>query len=194
MQQMSTMETSVSNELLEGEQLLWSGSPGPGKSSVASPGRVFSILGLIYSPIGLLFLIAGLVVTLTAQGALNPLPLIFFIVGGVFFPLGLIFLGIGLFARFPSQDTFYAITDRRVIIVQGGRNVRVTSYGKRAITQLQRIEHPDGSGDLVFSGNASASYGNANYSTFNANRPGIFAAIPNVRQVERYLISLLSED
>lgn len=45
--QIQTMETSISNELMAGEELLWSGRPDPQGKSVVSPARVFLILGWI---------------------------------------------------------------------------------------------------------------------------------------------------
>lgn len=197
--QIQTMETSISNELLEGEELLWSGSPNPRGKSIVSPARVFLILGLVYAPIGLLVFILGIILWLAVPaasasggflGALIP--------GGIFFVLGLVFLLIGIYGRFTKKNTFYAITDRRVIILRGGRYLHAISYGRRAITQVQRLERPDGSGDLIFAGSSSpynAYYSNnSHYNTYNAsNRPGVFTAIPNVRQVEQKLLRMLDE-
>ena len=61
MQILSAMESSISNELMEGEQLLWSGSPQAGNKSIASPGQVFSILGRVYSILGLGLLLLGFI-------------------------------------------------------------------------------------------------------------------------------------
>ena len=108
-----------------------------------------------------------------------------FIPGCVFFVLGLSYLLIGLVGSFPSRNTLYAITNRRVIILRSGRNARVSSYPKRAITQVQHIERPDGSGDLVFAGNPA--YG-------NSGRVGAFSALQDVRLVEQKLIRMLNED
>src|SRR5207245_2295908 len=97
-----------------------------------------------------------------------------FIPGVVFFLLGLIYLLIGLVGSFPSRNTLYAITNRRVIMLRSGRNTRVSSYPRHAITQVQHIERPDGSGDLIFAGNPA--YG-------SSGRVGAFSALPDVRLV-----------
>ncbi len=196
--QIQTMETSISSELLEGEELLWSGRPDPQGKSLVSPARVFLIIGWIYLPLGLVLLILGFILLFTlATSSASGAFLGAMIPGGIFFLLGLIFLIVGLVAHFPAKNAFYAITNRRVIILRTGRYLRVTSYGKRAITQVQRFERPDGSGDLVFSGNSS-SYGNAsgNYNSTNSsfNRQGAFTALPNVRSVEQRLLRMLYED
>lgn len=70
------------------------------------------------------------------------------------------------------------------------------SYGKRALSQIQRFERPDGSGDLIFAGNPAIynNYSsNVNYGTYNTSRQGAFTAIPNVRQVEQVLLRMLNE-
>lgn len=192
--QIHAMETTLDNELLEGEELLWSGRPEARGKSVASPARVFSILGRIYFLIGVGLLILSLILLFLFYP--SPPPEAFLgalIPGGIFFILGLIFLIIGSIVRSPNRNTLYAITNRRAIIFRTGRYLRVTSYSGRAITQVQRFERPDGSGDLIFSGiplSYGGSYGNSNYDSYNTGRQGIFAAIPNVRQAEQKLLSI----
>ena len=195
--QIQTMEASISNELLEGEELLWSGRPDPLRRRIVSPARVFLILGLVFLPIGLLVVIIGLALLLSSvipPGSQSVL-LGLFIPGGVFSVLGLVYLIIGLVGFSPSRNTFYAITDRRVIILRPGRYTRAFSYGKRAITQVRRIERPDGSGDLIFGGNPPYGSNNQyNSGTYSAGRMGAFSAIPQVRLVEQILIRMLNED
>jgi hypothetical protein len=195
---MQMMETSISNELMAGEELLWSGRPEPqGKSQVA-PGRVFLILGWIYFPLGLTLLIVSFILLFVlASTSASDAFIGMLVPGSIFFILGIMFLIVGRFARFSTKNTFYAITTRRAIVMRTGRYLRVISYGKRAITQVQRFERPDGSGDLVFSasplpyGNYS---GNYNSTSYNLNRQGMFLAIPNVRAVEQKLLGMLAED
>ena len=197
--QIQTMEASISNELLEGEELLWSGRPDPQRRSAVSPARVFLILGLVFLPISVVIVIIGLALLLSSvfppgsqAGSLG-----LFIPGGVFFLLGLIYLIIGLVGSFPSRNALYAITNRRVIILRSGRYLSVSSYSKRAITQVHRIERPDGSGDLIFVGNLPyGGYGNnqSNAGISSTGRLGAFSAIPNVRLVEQKLIRMINEE
>ena len=198
--QVQTMEVSLGNELLEGEELIWSGRPAQGGKSVASsPARVFLILGLIYAGIGLLSVLLGLIFALTissmsaAGGFLG-----FVIPGGIFCLPGVLFLILGRFASFAPRSTFYAITNRRVIIVRGGRYVRTLSYDVRAITQVQRFERADGSGDLIFSDTLAGSSGVYSNRTTNSNngfwRPNAFVAISNVRQAEQRLLGVIGKE
>jgi len=82
-----------------------------------------------------------------------------------------------------------------VIILRPGRYTRASSYGKRAITQVHRIERPDGSGDLIFVGHPPyGSSGNNQYNsgTYNAGRLGALSSIPNVRLAEHILLRMLT--
>jgi hypothetical protein len=120
-----------------------------------------------------------------------------FIPGGGVFVLGLVFLLIGLVGFYPSRNTLYTITNRRVIILRSGRYLRVSSYGKRAITQVQRIERHDGSGDLIFVANPPYRSSGKNQSPAGISSTGpvgTFSALPNVRLVEQKLIRMLNED
>lgn len=197
--QFQSMEASLSNELLEGEELLWSGRPDPKSRRIVSPARVFLILGLVFLPIGVLAVITGMALLLSSviptEAQVGLLGL--FIPGGVFFVLGLIYLIIGLAGRFPVRSALYAITNHRVIIMRFGRYLDVSSYYRQAITRVQRIERPDGSGDLIFVGIPPTPYGNSgtnqsNSGMYSAGRLGVFSAIPNVRLVEHTLIGMLN--
>ncbi len=191
--QVQTMEVSLSNELLEGEELVWSGRPAKrGRSIASSPARVFSIIGLIYGAIGLFFLLLGLILRLMIGDVFASGGYIGFVVpGGIFFLLGIIFFLVGRFAHFSNRSAFYAITNRRVIILRGGRYLRVLSYDVRAITQVQRFERPNGSGDLAFSGSFLSSGMHNNMYTMAQQHT--MSAIPDVRLAERKLLGVMGK-
>jgi hypothetical protein len=196
--QQQTMEAALSNELLADETLLWSGRPDARKRSIASPARVFRTLGLVFMPVGLLILLIGLILLFSplSPSGFQPGMLGLVIPGGVFFILGVVYLIIGLVGFSSSGNTLYAITNQRAIIVRPGRYVTVSSYNKRSIGQVQRIERADGSGDLIFANNAPyGSYGNTRYNTNSVRfgRPG-FYALPDVRSVEQILLRMMNEE
>ena len=108
------------------------------------------------------------------------------VVGTFAFIVGLLCLRVGYAStRISSQKMFCAITNRRVMILSSGRYLHVISYNKRAITQVQRVERPNGLGDLII---AVASTGNV-----KANRQNTLMAIPNPRHVEQKLFTMLNE-
>lgn len=199
MQQVYITEEALDNELMEGEELLWSGRSHPQGKRIASPTRGLLIVGSIFLPLGLLLLMIGVIVLSMLYYSGNAAASLgLFIPGGVLLIEGMIFFLIGIVGRSPDQKMLYAITDRRVIILREGRHLRVSSYTSRAISQVHRIERADGSGDLIFSGNQSSysfGYAGDNASSYNSAyrlaRLGAFTAIPNVRQVEQKLLRML---
>jgi hypothetical protein len=76
-----------------------------------------------------------------------------------FFPLfGLPFVLIGFWLMSSPlrthnrlKRTVYAITDRRAILIQGGRNTTIRSFGPGDLDKIHRREKADGSGDVYFS-------------------------------------------
>jgi len=185
------VEASIWNELLPGEEVLWSGSPDPKSRSVVSSNPL-TILGWIYTLLGGLFVMLMLILS-DGEGLQYPFIALFGI--GIFlFVIGLICLGVVyFFTRFFSRKVFYAITNRRVIILNGGRYLRVTSYNKRAITQVQRVERANGIGDLIL---VTGPYGAVAGPSGNlaANRHNTLMAVSNVREVERKLLAMLDEE
>ncbi|HEY0755131.1 MAG TPA: hypothetical protein VGD98_14325 [Ktedonobacteraceae bacterium] len=195
--QMNTkkLEVSLSNELLAGEEVIWSGRPLTHSKSFSPTARGLFITGLIYTIVGLISCFLGLLFLL------NILPLagdpgrfvIFLVLGGLFVILGVVFLLVVRLANFAPRSSLYAITNRRAMIIHSGRYLRVTSYNVREISQVQRLERPDGSGDLIFAGTAFASPGIYIAKT-PAGRQGIFSALADVRQVEQKLLNVSGKD
>lgn len=187
---MQTVEVSLSNELLEGEELIWSGRPEPQKIVVIPHVRMYRVLGYIMTPLGL-----ALLFLLTPLSSLQAWSLIFALVAllGIFsLMLGFLFLIVGtipLLVRKTIQqlygNAFYAITDRRVIIARNGSALQVDSYSKSSITRVSRVERPDGSGDLSFFGDASPS------SVSATSLLGTLRAIPNVHLAEQKLLEVM---
>ena len=202
MMQTSTTEASLADELLENEEVLWSGQPNlRGRGIGSSPFKVFLNLGLIFLLIGLLLIGVGLILRLSSVVPPNLVNSLFglFVPGGVFSLLGLIYLILGLtLSSFAPTQTLYAITNRRVIILRSGKNRRlVSSYNKRAITQVHRIERPNGEGNLILAVHPRM-YGNgydnsSSYSYYGIGRRAAFNQIPNVRQVEQKLLRMLDQ-
>lgn len=73
--------------------------------------------------------------------------------------LGIVFLLIGVVGnilafrdtRYAADNTIYAVTDRRVIILRLKRNGSITEddYRRDQIAHIAREEHPDGTGSLT---------------------------------------------
>jgi hypothetical protein len=72
-------------------------------------------------------------------------------------PVGPDVIGIGVWlattplrAAAAAKSTFYGITDRRVLIIEGTSTRRVRSWRGGEMSTLARAEHADGTGDVIF--------------------------------------------
>jgi hypothetical protein len=178
------LQHRVRTELKPGESIIWAGQPNPDRYMKSGfklwfffiPWTAFS-----------LFWIAG------AAGFQMPR----FDGGWSFFPLfGLPFLLIGigglsapLWLRRKARSTVYAVTDRRAISIEGSKSISVKSYRASEIANIERTEHEDGSGDLIFkTENCRDSDGD------RRSRQYGFFSIDNVRSVENIVESLAHKD
>ncbi|HMQ57647.1 MAG TPA: hypothetical protein PKE65_03800 [Rhizobiaceae bacterium] len=139
----------MQRELQQGETLIWADQP---KNRGAHAKKKIGI-----SIFGIPFLAFALFWTAAASGFLfdgeGPPGLI-----GIIFPLfGLpfIFAGLGmvlspLWALRKAGRTFYALTDRRVVIAESGKTWTARSWALDDLGQLERTERADGTGDVVF--------------------------------------------
>lgn len=115
----------------------------------------------------------------------------------VLFPLfGIPFVLVGLgmlsapfWAYRKGQQTVYAVSDRRVLIIGGGKTRSVQSYTNEDIGTIERKERGDGSGDLIFSRTVSPTRNGSSTTT-----PIGFFGIPDVRGVETILVDLFKTE
>lgn len=195
---------TAERELESGENILWVGWPDPSASMrQAIPIVIFGIpwtgfiLFWIFGAAGF-----GQPQQVTAPGLFAFFPL---------FGLPFLIVGIGMlsspyWAARKARATVYAITDRRIIVIQAGRTKSVQSYQAADISDLQPdpvwhgwrypdgdalrrtgqatygTERSDGSGNLVFGQRA---YVNGN--SQNQISIGQFVGIANVRDVEKLI-------
>lgn len=174
------LQARLRAELKPGEAVVWAGQPDPG-TYMRSGFKIwfFFIPWTAFS----LFWMAG------ASGFQMPT----FDSGWSLFPLfGLPFLLIGigglsspLWLRRKAQSMVYAITTQRVITIEGTKSITVKAYLPEDLGDIERTEHQDGSGDLIFHREAYRdSKGN------QQSRQIGFFAISDVRRVGGVLESL----
>ena len=201
MQMQQEVDTLIANELEEGERVLWTDRPHPNSKSSASPVMAYYILTAIFGIIGVMLILIGFIVSLSVSGKSGASILLGLSIPGVtLIFMAIIFGIISLVYRPNLKGTAYAITEQRIITVTKGRSLIVYSYGKDEIGTLNRIERPDGSGDLIFAANRQSSPYGGNYSYYGASyggttgnmgtlgvsaNAGKFLGIANVRDVER---------
>jgi hypothetical protein len=169
-------EYQIQGELAPGERLLWSGRP--------RGGVIFQASDAYRIPISLMFVGVSIFweVLAFAWGS-----------GLTFALTGLPFLLFGLymnFGRFPldarrRNRTYYALTDRRVIIVSGLVGREVQSLSLRNLPNLVLDAKPDGSGTVTFGDKnpLTAMYGSLYGRVFLGPGVPAFEMIENARHV-----------
>jgi hypothetical protein len=114
----------------------------------------------------------------------------FFPLFGVPFVLiGLAMLSAPFWAYRKSSRTVYAITNKRVAIIESGKTRTVQSYSGEDLGTIKRIERADGSGDLTF---AKKHYTDSEGR--NRSSDISFIGIPQVRAVETILREAFKDD
>ncbi|MET1080503.1 MAG: hypothetical protein ABWY06_21035 [Pseudomonas sp.] len=177
----AALQQRLQGELKAGEKLVWVGQPDPGRYM-----RSGFLIWLFFIPWTAFaaFWICG------AAGFEWPR----FDSGWNWFPLfGLPFLLIGLgglgtpfWMRRKAHSIIYAITNQRALTLEGARSVTVKNYLPGTILDLQRTEHPDGTGNLILRKEA---YRDSDGD--RQTRQEGFMAISEVRRVEQLIEQLL---
>ena len=85
-----------------------------------------------------------------------------------------------------ARSTIYAITNHRLISIEGAKSITVKSYIASDLVDIERTEHPDGRGDLVLQ---SERYRDSDGEL--QTRDHGFFAIDNVRRVESIIENLV---
>lgn len=193
------LDARVRAELRPGERLLWVGQPDPRR---AARGACFIVaFGIPWTAFSVFWVVMASGMMFAANGPRGP--------GGAFgavfacfplFGLPFVLIGVGMLSapywlRRAARRTCYALTDRRALVWQkhwfGGLEVR--SYGPEALTRMARIEHADGTGDLVFEEVVRVGTDtDGNRTTATTGRG--FLAIGDVRRIEELVRRVLLPD
>ncbi|WP_085899884.1 hypothetical protein [Kiloniella majae] len=133
------------SELIENEQLIWADRPVSErfyrkKIKAAIAGKVIISLIVLW--------ILGVIYTSFSSGNLPALAL-------VFFALPLLFIARKLLnkpveARQRAEQTYYAITDKRLLIINDYKDKSVESYDLDKLEFVENAENSDGTGNVYF--------------------------------------------
>ena len=141
----SAPEQAVGEQLGSGERLLWAGRPRQG--IILRPSDALAI------PFSIFW--AGFAVFWVVMASRSP-DKVFPLFGVPFVAIGLYML-VGRFFvdSWQRAKTTYGLTDRRIVIIQSGRNRRVKSLSLRTLSDVTLSEKADGSGTITFGPTAS---------------------------------------
>lgn len=159
-------------DLEPGERLLWTGQPDAKRMAR----QILPIL------------VFGVPWTLIAIGFGHPWSLdrLFDnLFSGVFVLVGLLICSSPLAIYRTAQQTYYAITDRRVLILTEGKRRKLELYRPTDLCETVRDELVDGSGDLLFARRQEKD-SDGDLRTVDVK----FVGVPQVRAVERLLRQL----
>lgn len=172
----------LERELQPGERILWTGQPAPWRTLRVAATLAVAVFGLPWTAFATLMLLSFANDAVEHGGLLHWTPVVML---SCFVLVGVGMLAAPLWGLRGAARTAYAVTSQRVILVEGEgwRAVSVRVYGREALASLIRIEHEDGSGDLVLE--ETPGRNGVNY------RRGLMA-IPRVREVEALLRSVLA--
>jgi len=132
-------DLSIREVLDPGERLLWSGRP--------QQGLLLRSSDWLYIPLSLLW--CGFAVAWEALQVLTGGSL-FFVLWGIPFVLAGLYLVVGRFfadAR-RRKKTYYAVTERRILIVPGPARRRVKSIDLKSVSESRLIARRDGRGTI----------------------------------------------
>src|SRR5215216_6392607 len=167
-------------ELESGEQLLWHGRPGGRRFILGSIPIV--LFGIPWTAFSLFWMAAASGFLFTKSG--NGIFSLFALFGVPFVLVGFGMLGSPYWAYRKMKRTVYALTNRRALIITGGRSKTIRSYSSKDIGVIERTERANGKGDIYFAtveGNKST------------QRIG-FLGISDARRVERLLMDVFKKE
>jgi hypothetical protein len=143
------IQRTVQPELEAGEQLLWAGQPKPSRLAFKSLGTF--IFGIIWTAFCVNSAMSSINFgSVKEAGGMSGFDVFFLLFQGLFILIGLGMLASPLWVYLKAMRTYYAVTNKRILIVQAGRSRTVQSYSQGDIGDIVRTEGPDKSGDLTF--------------------------------------------
>jgi hypothetical protein len=147
----SSLREAIVREMGPDEQMRWFGQPRPTTFLLGSLGLV--LFGIPWTAFAL-FWTAG-AAGFEVPDLENPgWELLFPLWGLPFIAVGLGMLSSPVWAIRRALRTAYLVTNKRAIIMEGGRSRTVRSIGPESFGNILRREHSTGRGDIVFSGAA----------------------------------------
>ena len=170
----------VEAELGDGEKVLWVGEPNPLRDSVqAIPILLFGVPWTI--------LAVNFMWNWGWRGTGMDFAAVVF--NGAFVVVGMAMLLAPAWAYSKARRSVYAITNERVLMIEGGPSKQVQSYREIGLGDIARKERADGSGDLSFA-KKTTNDSDGHYQQSDIK----FVGISRVRDVEQILRSAFCDD
>ena len=173
------------SQLDGGERLLWSGSPEPGLAMIKA--LPMSLIGIPFTMFAAFWMWSASDMMHGTARTVGPWSFFPFL-GVPFLLIGLAVLTGPIWVYFGARGTVYAVTDKRALIISGGSMRGVQSFTHETMTDITRMERPDGSGSVYFAMRTSMT----SKGFMQSVRIG-FEGIPEVRHVEQLIRDNLAQ-
>ena len=164
----------MGDEMRPGERLLWADRPAPARLAVSA--LPISFFGLFFFGFAVFWMVGA---WQTMDGAELGVFALFPLFGLPFVLVGLGMLLAPLWVYIRAHKTVYAITSQRLVIKKG-RTVK--TYGPGDIENIERTDHKNGLGDVIFARELYRTRGR--HGSRTRTRKIGFLGIRDVRQVE----------
>ena len=177
----SELQKRLQNELKPGETLVWVDQPIANRAARA--GFVMWFFFIPWTGFSIFFTAGAAGFKAFDFGNAN----LYLVLFGLPFVLaGLAGLSTPIWLKRRAQSTVYAITNRRALSIEGTKSITVKTYLGTHIANIEKVEHRDGSGDLIL---RTDQYRDSEGDK-QTLREG-FTAVGDVRHVERLLDTLV---
>jgi len=181
-------------ELVSGERLVWRGQPDP--SVLFTPADLFLVpFSLLWGGFAIFWETSVLGMWGSSAGGGGP-PVFFALWGVPFVLMGLYFIaGRFVYKAWRKRRTFYAVTDRRVLILTRLWRTSLQSLYLDQLPGLEKSVRGDGSGSITFGSPSfwAGAYANSGMELFGQSRGAVapaFHDVPNVERVYRLIRDL----
>jgi hypothetical protein len=162
MQNQADVNEVFQEHLLKGENILWSGQPDP--KVIFAPADLFIVPFSVLWGGFMIFVIYSILSSMTNGNNSEPPDVFFIIIPIIFMIIGLYFIfGRFFFKKWKKQRTYYAVTNRRVLVLMKAFGQQLHEYNIKLISGINKRVRADGIGTLTFGGNQSIFYNGGQY-------------------------------
>lgn len=179
--EIENINTLLSSELLDNEEILWTGKPNYKKLFEKSDIFLvpFSIIWLLIAIIFELIALIG-----TKEGGI--IDMIFPIVGGMFILVGLYYsFGRFIYKYNKKKKTYYVVTNDRILTIRKGKKRIISTKFIKDISEISKVNDKREMGTIVFDQNShkKALFFDTGIELFSSNKTEITIVFHDIEKV-----------
>ena len=186
----ANLQQKLRDELKANEKAIWTGQPDP--NVIMKQGFKLYFFFIPWTLFALFWMYGASgfkMPSFNFENGFDAFDTLFSLFGLPFVMIGFWGLSSPVWAKRRAENTVYAITNQRLLLLMFGKNSKIESYYAKDVKQLERNEKPDGSGDLLF-----ATKGYRDSDGDPRTKSDGFYAVQDVKNVERLVESFLKQN